>query len=46
MGKRKLDASAPVGKQLQQLRAAVPKLNASLAREVLGVFQGKGEGNR
>ena len=52
MGKRKLDASAPVGKQLQQLRAAVPKLNASLAREVLGVFRaeeketGKGAGLR
>ena len=39
MGKRKLDASAPVGQQLQQLRAAAPKLNASLAREVLGVFR-------
>lgn len=52
MGKRKLDTAAPLAQQLQQLRAAVPKLNASLAREVLGVFRaeeketGKGAGLR
>ena len=52
MSKRKFNPEAPLLEHLQHLRQAVPKLNASLAREVLQFFRadkpetGKSTGTR
>ena len=39
MSKRKVDPEAPLLEQLQHLRQSIPRLNASLAREVLQVLR-------